>query len=56
MSILNELIEWVEDKPSFWQIAMESAGELIEEMPNSSEFLADITVLEDFAKVIRKRR
>jgi energy-coupling factor transporter ATP-binding protein EcfA2 len=34
----------------------DTAGTLIEEMPDSDEFLADLTVLEDYIKVIRKRR
>lgn len=34
----------------------DTAGTLIEEMPNSSEFQSDIKVLEDFIAEIRKRR
>jgi len=34
----------------------DTAGALIEEMPDSSEFLSDIVLLEDFAKDIRARR
>lgn len=34
----------------------DTAGTLIEEMPNSTEFLADLTVLEDYIQKIRKRR
>lgn len=34
----------------------DTAGTLIEEMPDSTEFLADLTVLEDYIKTIRKRR
>ena len=34
----------------------DTAGTLIEEMPDSAEFLADLTVLEDYIKTIRKRR
>jgi energy-coupling factor transporter ATP-binding protein EcfA2 len=34
----------------------DSAGELIEQMPDSNEFLSDITVLEDFTAEIRRRR
>jgi hypothetical protein len=38
----------------FW--GHDSAGTLIEEMPNSSEFLEDIKILEDFTSLIRRRR
>lgn len=38
----------------FW--GHDSSGALIEEMPNSSEFLSDVKVLEDFVKLIRDRR
>jgi energy-coupling factor transporter ATP-binding protein EcfA2 len=34
----------------------DTAGTLIEEMPDSAEFLSDVKVLEDFAKEIRDRR
>jgi len=34
----------------------DTAGTLIEEMPDSEEFLADLTILEDYIKTIRKRR
>jgi len=34
----------------------DTAGTLIEEMPDSDEFLADLTILEDYIKTIRKRR
>jgi ABC-type lipoprotein export system ATPase subunit len=34
----------------------DTAGTLIEEMPDSAEFLADLTILEDYIKAIRKRR
>ncbi|WP_186758647.1 AAA family ATPase [Echinicola salinicaeni] len=34
----------------------DTAGTLIEEMPDSAEFLADLTVLEDYIKTIRRRR
>jgi energy-coupling factor transporter ATP-binding protein EcfA2 len=43
-------------KCSTYFLGHDSAGTLIEEMPDSAEFLADITVLEDFAAEIRKRR
>lgn len=38
----------------FW--GHDSSGTLIENMPDSTEFLADIKVLEDFIKLIRDRR
>ena len=34
----------------------DTAGNLIEEMPNSDEFLADLTILENYIAEIRKRR
>lgn len=34
----------------------DTAGTLIEEMPNSDEFLADLKVLEEYIKEIDKRR
>lgn len=43
-------------KCSTYFLGHDSAGTLIEEVPDSSEFLADITTLEDFAKEIRNRR
>lgn len=43
-------------KCSTYFLGHDSAGTLIEEMPDSAEFLADITILEDFVKEIRDRR
>lgn len=34
----------------------DTAGTLIEEIPDSNEFLADLTILEDYIKAIKKRR
>lgn len=34
----------------------DTAGALIEEIPDSAEFLADLTILEDYIKAIKKRR
>ena len=34
----------------------DTAGTLIEEMPDSDEFLADLMILEEYIKEIRKRR
>lgn len=43
-------------KCSTYFLGHDSAGALIEDMPDATEFLADIQMLEDFAKDIRKRR
>ena len=43
-------------KCSTYFLGHDSAGTLIEEMPDSVEFLADITLLEEFSKEIRNRR
>lgn len=43
-------------KCSTYFIGHDTAGNLIEEMPDAEEFLADLKVLEDFSKVIRLRR
>ncbi len=50
------LLETNMSKCSTYFLGHDSAGTLIEETPNSSEFLEDLTVLEDFAKTIRRRR
>ena len=34
----------------------DTAGTLIEEMPDSDEFLADLKILEEYIKDIRRRR
>ncbi len=43
-------------KCSTYMDGHDSAGTLIEEMPNSDEFLEDVKMLEEFTKEIRKRR
>jgi energy-coupling factor transporter ATP-binding protein EcfA2 len=43
-------------KCSTYFFGHDSAGALIEQMPDSAEFLSDIKTLDDFAKVIRSRR
>lgn len=43
-------------KCSTYFLGHDSAGALIEELPDSAEFLADITALEAFTKEIRDRR
>jgi energy-coupling factor transporter ATP-binding protein EcfA2 len=43
-------------KCSTYFLGHDSAGTLIEEMPDAAEFLADITILEEFTKEIRNRR
>ena len=43
-------------KCSTYFLGHDSAGTLIEELPDSTEFLGDITVLEKFTKEIRDRR
>ena len=43
-------------KCSTFFLGHDSAGALIEQMPDSDEFLSDIKTLDDFAKVIRTRR
>lgn len=43
-------------KCSTYFIGHDTAGTLIEEMPDSDEFLADLKVLEEYIKDIRKRR
>lgn len=43
-------------KCSTYLTGHDTAGTLIEEMPDSDEFFADLTILEEYIKVIRKRR
>ena len=43
-------------KCSTYFLGHDSAGALIEQMPDSDEFLSDIKTLDDFAKAIRTRR
>lgn len=43
-------------KCSTYFLGHDSSGALIEEMPNAAEFLADIIILEEFAKEVRLRR
>lgn len=43
-------------KCSTYFLGHDSAGTLIEQMPDSSEFLSDLKTLEDFTKEIRNRR
>jgi energy-coupling factor transporter ATP-binding protein EcfA2 len=50
------IVESNMEKCSTYFNGHDSAGELIEQMPDSKEFLSDIIVLEDFTKEIRKRR
>lgn len=50
------IVESNMEKCSTYFVGHDSAGELIEEMPDSTEFLSDVTVLEDYVKQIRKRR
>jgi len=40
----------------YYFLGNDSAGTLIEEFPDSEEFLADVTALEKFTKEIRDRR
>lgn len=50
------LVDTNMSKCSTYFTGHDTAGALIEEMPDSDEFLADITVLEEYIRVIRKRR
>ena len=50
------LVESNMSKCSTYFTGHDTAGMLIEEMPDSSEFLTDLKVLEDFTMKIRKRR
>ncbi|MFA7115831.1 MAG: AAA family ATPase [Bacteroidales bacterium] len=51
-----EVIEINMSKCSKYFLGHDSAGAIMEEMPDSAEFLDDIKQLEDFTKNIRKRR
>lgn len=51
-----ELVDSNMGKCSTYFTGHDTAGTLIEEMPDSTEFLADLKVLEDYIKEIRKRR
>ena len=51
-----KIVEANMSKCSTYFTGHDTAGTLIEEMPDSDEFLADLTILEDYIKVIRKRR
>lgn len=63
---LSKIIDLTEDdyklvdanmrKCSTYFTGHDTAGTLIEEMPDSDEFLADLKILEDYIKDIRKRR
>ena len=50
------LVDTNMSKCSTYFTGHDSAGTLIEEMPDSDEFLADLTILEEYVKEIRKRR
>jgi energy-coupling factor transporter ATP-binding protein EcfA2 len=50
------LVETNMSKCSTYFAGHDTAGTLIEEMPDSAEFLADIKIIEDFIKIIDKRR
>lgn len=51
-----KLVDANMSKCSTYFTGHDTAGTLIEEMPDSDEFLADLKVLEDYIKDIRKRR
>lgn len=51
-----KIVDYNISKCSTYFTGHDTAGALIEEMPNSDEFLADITVLENYVAEIRKRR
>jgi len=63
---LSKIVDLTEDdynlvdtnmsKCSTYFTGHDTAGTLIEEMPDSNEFLADLTILEEYIKTIRKRR
>ena len=63
---LSKIVDLTADDYSLVDVSMskcstyftghDTAGVLIEEMPDSDEFLADLTILEDYIKVIKKRR
>ena len=50
------LVEANMSKCSTYFTGHDTAGSLIEEMPDSNEFLTDLTILEDYKNSIRKRR
>jgi len=50
------LVDTNMSKCSTYFTGHDTSGTLIEEIPNSDEFLADLKILEDYIKVIRKRR
>lgn len=50
------IVEFNMSKCSTYFTGHDTAGALIEEMPTSSEFLTDLTVLENYILEIRKRR
>ncbi|RFN57793.1 AAA family ATPase [Marixanthomonas ophiurae] len=50
------LVDTNMSKCSTYFTGHDTAGTLIEEMPDSDEFLADLTILEEYTKTIRKRR
>ena len=50
------LVDTNMSKCSTYFTGHDTSGTLIEEMPDSDEFLADLTILEDYIKAIRKRR
>ena len=51
-----KLVDANMSKCSTYFTGHDTAGTLIEEMPDSDEFLADLKILEDYIKDIRKRR
>lgn len=63
---LSKIIDLTEDDYNLVDVNMskcstyftghDTAGTLIEEMPDSNEFLADLTILENYVAEIRKRR
>lgn len=51
-----KLVDTNMSKCSTYFAGHDTAGTLIEEMPDSTEFLADLTILENYTAEIRKRR
>ncbi|MBS9773542.1 MAG: AAA family ATPase [Tenacibaculum sp.] len=51
-----DIVDTNMSKCSTYFTGHDTAGALIEEIPDSAEFLADLTVLDDYIKTIRKRR
>jgi energy-coupling factor transporter ATP-binding protein EcfA2 len=51
-----KLVDTSMSKCSTYFTGHDTAGTLIEEMPDSDDFLADLKILEDYIKDIRKRR